>query len=48
MQQNQRDYWESFNGGYSIHWPDIDEDLSTEGLPRSAPAPKSQFVEAKS
>ena len=34
-------------GGYGIHWPDIDEDLSTEGLLRGAPAPKSQFIEAK-
>jgi len=24
------------------HWPDIDEDLSTEGLLRGAPAPISQ------
>lgn len=28
-------------GGYGIHWPDLDEDLSTEGLLRSAPAPKA-------
>lgn len=26
-------------GGYGVHWPDIDEDLSTEGLLRGAPAP---------
>jgi hypothetical protein len=26
-------------GGYGLHWPDIDEDLSTEGLLRGAPAP---------
>lgn len=24
--------------GYGIHWPDIDEDLNTEGLLRGAPA----------
>lgn len=24
--------------GYGIHWPDVDEDLSTEGLLRGAPA----------
>ena len=24
-----------------IHWPDLDEDLSTEGLLRGAPAPKA-------
>lgn len=45
--QQQRDHWELSGGGYSIHWPDIDEDLSTEGLLRGAPAPKSQFVQAK-
>src|SRR6201993_4573756 len=33
--------WEIAGGGYGIHWPDIDEDLSTEGLLRGAPAAKS-------
>src|SRR2546421_8744693 len=32
-------------GGYGIHWPDIDEDLSTEGLLRGAPAPRPRQVE---
>ena len=31
--------WEVAGGGYGIHWPDLDEDLSTEGLLRGAPAP---------
>lgn len=35
----QREHWESAGGGYGIHWPELDEDLSTEGLLRSAPAP---------
>ena len=35
----QRDNWQICGGGYGIHWPDIDEDLSTEGLLRGAPAP---------
>jgi hypothetical protein len=26
-------------GGFGIHWPDLDEDLTTEGLLRGAPAP---------
>lgn len=26
--------------GFGIHWPDIDEDLSTEGLLRGAPSPE--------
>ncbi|MBC2651706.1 DUF2442 domain-containing protein [Novosphingobium aerophilum] len=33
--------WEPCAGGYGIHWPEIDEDLSTEGLLRGAPAPKA-------
>lgn len=35
----QRQNWELAGGGYGLHWPDIDEDLSTEGLLRGAPAP---------
>ena len=34
----QRQNWQVSGGGYGIHWPDIDEDLSTEGLLRGAPA----------
>ncbi|MYE90038.1 DUF2442 domain-containing protein [Candidatus Poribacteria bacterium] len=34
----QRTNWQICGGGYGIHWPDIDEDLSTEGLLRGAPA----------
>ncbi|HUT13764.1 MAG TPA: DUF2442 domain-containing protein [Thermoguttaceae bacterium] len=37
----QRANWRTCGGGYGIHWPDIDEDLSTEGLLRGAPAPGS-------
>jgi hypothetical protein len=35
----QRARWEVSGGGYGIHWPEIDEDLSTEGLLRGAAAP---------
>jgi len=34
----QRLNWRRSGAGYGIHWPDIDEDLSTEGLLRGAPA----------
>ncbi len=34
--------WEICGGGYGIHWEEIDEDLSTEGMLRGAPAPQSQ------
>jgi hypothetical protein len=38
----QRQNWKIAGGGYGLHWPDLDEDLSTEGLLRGAPAPKAQ------
>ena len=34
----QRANWEKSGAGFGIHWPEIDEDLSTEGLLRGAPA----------
>jgi hypothetical protein len=36
----QRKNWQLAGGGYGIHWPDIDEDLNTEGLLRGAPSPE--------
>jgi len=35
----QREAWEICGGGYGLHWEEIDEDLSTEGMVRGAPAP---------
>lgn len=35
----QRSHWQVTGGGYGIHWPEIDEDLSTEGLFAGAPSP---------
>ena len=35
----QRAKWQIAGGGYGIHWPEIDEDLSTEGLLRGARRP---------
>jgi hypothetical protein len=32
--------WKITGAGYGIHWPDLDEDLSTEGLLRGAPSPQ--------
>ncbi len=34
----QRQNWEICAGGFGLHWPDIDEDLSTAGLLRGAHA----------
>ncbi len=36
----QRRNWTIAGAGYGIYWPDIDEDISTEGLLRGAPAPR--------
>jgi hypothetical protein len=32
--------WKVAGGGYGIHWPDLNEDLSTEGLLLGARAPR--------
>lgn len=32
-------HWQLSGAGYAIHWPELDEDLSTEGLLRGSPAP---------
>lgn len=39
--ERQRAVWEIAGGGYGIHWPQIDEDLSVEGLLRGAPAARA-------
>jgi hypothetical protein len=36
----QRKNWKIAGAGYGIHWPDIDEDLTTQGLLQGAPAPR--------
>ena len=40
----QRKNWKVIDGGYGIHWPGLDEDLSTEGLLRGAPAPRGRMA----
>lgn len=37
--EERRKNWEIAGAGYGIHWEEIDQDLSTEGLLRGAPAP---------
>lgn len=34
----QRAHWELIGGGQGVHWPDIDEDISAEGMLRGVPA----------
>lgn len=36
--QAQRENWQICGAGYGLHWPDVDEDLSTEGMLRGARA----------
>jgi hypothetical protein len=35
----QRANWRLAGGGFGVHWSDVDEDLSSEGMLRGAPAP---------
>lgn len=37
----QRNYWHIVGGGFGIHWPDVDEDLSVDGMLRGAPSGES-------
>lgn len=38
----QRSNWRIAGGGYGVHWPDLDEDLTTQGLLQGAPAPRGR------
>jgi hypothetical protein len=38
----QRNNWQVSAAGFGIHWPDVDEDVSSEGLLRGTPAPVGQ------
>lgn len=34
----QRSHWEIIGDGLGVHWPDIDEDISAEGMLSGVPA----------
>jgi hypothetical protein len=36
----QRANWEIIGDGHGVHWPDIDEDISAEGMLCGIPAPR--------
>jgi len=36
----QRSNWEIIGDGHGVHWPDIDEDISAEGMLQGIPAPR--------
>ena len=40
----ERANWQLSGAGFGIHWPDIDEDLSVDGLLRGAPASRRSAV----
>ena len=40
--QEERDNWELVGAGQGIRWPDLDEDLSIEGLIAGRPSGESQ------
>ncbi|MSQ27476.1 MAG: DUF2442 domain-containing protein [Dehalococcoidia bacterium] len=39
----QRQHWDIAGGGYGIHWPEVEEDLTTEGLLRGAASPQVRY-----
>lgn len=46
--KEQRNRWKIAGAGYGIHWEEIDEDLSSEGLLRGAPAARRSLGVAES
>ena len=40
--QQERENWELIGAGEGIHWPDLDEDISVEGLILGRPSGESQ------
>ena len=36
----QRNHYEFIGDGHGIHWPDVDEDISAEGMLTGGPAPR--------
>jgi uncharacterized protein DUF2442 len=40
----QRTNYELIGEGHGVHWPDVDEDLSAEGMLHGTPAPRPRRV----
>jgi hypothetical protein len=38
----ERSHWRLIGGGEGVHWPDLDEDISVEGLLAGLPSSESQ------
>ena len=45
--RKERDNWKIIGGGQGIHWEDIDEDISVEGLLQGNPSGESQSSRRK-
>jgi hypothetical protein len=43
----QRAHWEIIGDGQGIHWPDVDEDISVEGMLRGVPARRPSRAEMR-
>ena len=43
----QRAHWEIIGDGQGVHWPDVDEDISVEGMLRGVPAKRPSQTEMR-
>lgn len=43
----QRAKWELIGDGHGVHWPDIDEDISAEGMLTGVPARRPKTIGSK-
>ena len=42
----QRANWRLIGDGHGVHWPDVDEDISAEGMLTGTPAPRARELKA--
>ena len=40
----QRAHFRIIGSGQGVHWPDLDEDISVEGMLQGTPAPRSRSI----
>ena len=44
---SQRANWQLIGDGHGVHWPDVDEDISAEGMLTGGPARRPRSVSAR-